>query len=145
MRFTLLTDDPADTAELDPQYRAAREIGTLRIAESGLFFRAGLKKYYVPYTSVNRAFRRVIAVPAKLCCTTGDFEIENLVIARDETEFAQIQLPGRRAAEEVMKLLKEKMPDADFTALHAKTEDVKQGTVICEEKGSESGQSEDMT
>ncbi len=136
MKFNLLTafegesGEKADNALLESDYKAAREIGVLRLGETGLFFRAGFKKYFIPYSSINRAFRRVIAVPAKLCCGSGSLEIENLVVAKDDKELAQIQLPGTRAAEEVMRLLKEKMPEADFTAIHANPEEVRQGTVI---------------
>lgn len=127
---TVETTGRVDSQALEDDYKTARQIGVLRIGEESLFFRSGLKKYYMPYRSISRAFRRVIAVPAKLCCGSGDFEIENLVIASGETELAQIQLPGARAADEVMRVLKEKLPDADFTALHADPDAVKHGTVV---------------
>ncbi|MBO5550615.1 MAG: hypothetical protein J5966_01530 [Lachnospiraceae bacterium] len=124
-----VTED-TDLAAIEADYRTARQIGVLRIGEDSLFFRSGFKKYYMPYSDIHRVFRRVIAVPAKLCCGNGNFEIENLVIAEGGTELAQIQLPGTRAADEVMRVLKNKLPDADFTALHADPENVKQGTNI---------------
>ena len=101
---------------LDAQYRAARQIGALRIGDDCLFFRAGLKTFCVPYREIRKCFRRIVAVPAKMCCGSGNFEIEHLVISDGVTEVAQIQLPGKRAAVEVIRVLKEKMPDTDFSA-----------------------------
>ena len=60
-------------------------------------------------------FRRVLAVPAKLCCGKGDFEIENLVICgENDQELAQVQLPGRKAAQILMEELKNRVPEAEF-------------------------------
>lgn len=102
--------------QVEEEYRSSREIGVIRIGTGHLFFRAGLKRYCMAYGDIKRAFRRVNSVPAKMCCGKGDFQIESLVIADDEGELAQITLPGSKAARELMKELKEKMPDADFSA-----------------------------
>lgn len=117
MKFTAVTHSAAyDEKKLSEAYRAARPIGVLRIGDDCLFFRARMHTYYIPYGDIRRCFRRVMLVPAKLCCGRGDFEIENLVIQGDEGELAQIQLPGNRAAKAVMEELKAKIPHADFTA-----------------------------
>ena len=115
MRYYPLIDVQVDESQLDSEYKAAREIGKLKLGELRLYFRAGLKTYYIPYHSIHRMFRRVMAVPAKLCCGKGDFEIENLVICgEDDKELAQIQLPGTKAAKIVMDELKKRVPEAEF-------------------------------
>ena len=113
---------PLDTAaaqvgeeELNSEYKTAREIGKVKMGELRLFVKSGLKTYYIPYHDIRRMFRRVLAVPAKLCCGKGDFEIENLVICgADDKELAQIQLPGKKAAQILMEELKQRVPEAEF-------------------------------
>ena len=104
----------AETVE--EEYRSAREIGAVRIGTDHLFFKAGLKHYYIPYGEIKRCFRRVNSVPAKMCCGRGDLQIESLVISDDEGELAQVTLPGSKAARQLIDELKKKMPDTDFSA-----------------------------
>lgn len=112
MKFEPLTRPAEDGALLREEHRQAREIGNLRLGQENLYFRAGLKVYYIPYGDIRRYFRRVMRVPAKLCCGKGDFEIEHLVICGESGELAQIQLPGAKAAKIVMECMAELAPDA---------------------------------
>ena len=115
MRFYPLTDVQVEESQLNEEYKVAREIGKIRMGELRLYFRAGLKTYYIPYRCIHRLFRRVLAVPAKLCCGKGDFEIEHLVVCgADDKELAQIQLPGKKAAQILMEELKQRVPEAEF-------------------------------
>ena len=103
------------SAALAREYKAAREIGVVRIGEERLFFRVRLRIYWIPYTDIRRCFRRVMMVPAAVCCGRGELPVENLVVTGERGELAQIQLPGTRAAKELMKALQEKMPDIPFS------------------------------
>ena len=115
MRFYPLTGTQEEESQLSSEYKAAREIGKIRLGELRLYFKSGLKTYYIPYRDVTRLFRRVLEVPAKLCCGKGDFEIENLVICGEgDRELAQIQLPGKKAAQILMKELEQLVPEAEF-------------------------------
>lgn len=104
------------TDALLEEYRGAHEVGVVRVGSSSLFFRSKLKQYAVPFSDIRRCYRRVMAVPAKMCCGSGEFEIENLVIESEQGEIAQIQLPGKKAAQILIAELREKMPQADFSA-----------------------------
>ena len=112
MKFEALASPADDPSLLQEEYKQAREIGKLRLGQKHLYLRAGLKLYYMPYTDIRRYFRRVMQVPAKMCCGKGNFEIENLVICGDRGELAQIQIPGTKAAKIVMDCLAELAPDA---------------------------------
>ena len=112
MKFESLTSPAADAASLQEEYKQAREIGKLRLGQRNLFVRAGLKAFYIPYADIRRYFRRVMQVPAKLCCGKGNFEIENLVICGDSGELVQVQLPGTKAAKIVMDELAQLAPNA---------------------------------
>lgn len=117
MKFHPLTD-PApgtDTAALEQEYKAARAVGALRIGQRRLYFKNGLRTYYIPYEDVGRLFRRVVSVPARLCCGKGELAMENLVIcAGDGRELAQAPLPDARAARLVMEQLQDLTPHAAF-------------------------------
>lgn len=120
MKIYSMKSEPSKDSALLEDYQSAREIGVVRLGEKSLFFRVRLRVYYIPYGDIRRCFRRVFAVPAGVCCGKGDLEVENLVIWGDEGELAQIQLPGTRAAREVIRTLKEKVPEADFSSPNRK-------------------------
>ena len=112
MKYTSLTSQAEEKTLLESEYAQAYAVGKLRLGRERLYFRTGLKIYYIPYRDIRRYFRRVTQVPAKLCCGRGNFEIESLVVCDGERELAQIELPGSRAAKAVMARLAELAPDA---------------------------------
>lgn len=97
-------------------FDSAHEIGIIRVGTENLYFRRLRKIYFIPYTEISRCFRRVMMVPAKLCCGSGDLNVENLVICHGNQEIAQIQLPGTKAARLLLEELKEKAPGIDFSS-----------------------------
>jgi len=122
MKFHPAGASVEDGALIKREYETARQIGTVRVAETLLFFRAGLKTYYIPYDAVRQCFRRVYQVPVKMCCGRGEIGYEHLVISDGEKEIADVQLPGTKAAQELIRLLKEKMPEADFRSPRERTD-----------------------
>lgn len=136
MKFYPLTQTAPAEESLAPEYKTGREIGKIRLGSEHFFFRSGLKTYYIPYGEVKRCFRRVMLIPAKLCCGKGDFEVENLVICDGEKELAQIQLPGTKAAKILMEELKQLMPNAEFTRAPEVKEGASEGSA-CTPEGKE--------
>lgn len=114
MKYYPVSVETADPAVLKEEYETARQIGAVRVGGNVLFFRSGLKTYYIPYGCVAQCFRRVYQVPVKMCCGRGEIDYEHLILADHEKEIADILLPGTKAAQELIRLLKEKMPEADF-------------------------------
>lgn len=113
--YSLDRIETADKQDMEQDYRESREIGIIRIGKEYLYFRRLRKIYYIPYADIRRCFRRVMLVPAKLCCGKGNLEVENLVICTDRGEAAQIQLPGAKAGKLLLEELKKRLPDAEFT------------------------------
>jgi len=116
MKFYPVIQNTVSPDSLNAEYTSAHPVGVIRVGDSHLFFRVRLRTYYIPFTDIKRAFRRVMEVPAKMCCGEGSFAIENLVICDDDKELAVIQLPGTKAARLLMEELKKKMPDTVFSA-----------------------------
>lgn len=114
MKYYPLTAPANDDGAVSQEYDSAREIGVVKLGESYLFFRKGRRIYYILYQDIKRYFRRVMAVPMKMCCGKGSLEVEHLVICSDERELAQIQLPGTRAAKALVEELKIKIPEAVY-------------------------------
>lgn len=112
MKFYSLTSTEENTESLQAEYKTAQEIGKLRLGTEKLYFRSARKIFYIPYNEIHRYFRRVMLVPAKLCCGKGDFAVEHLVICDTDRELAQIQLPGSRAAKILMERLSSLAPYA---------------------------------
>ena len=119
MRFVRLPPgDVPPSPDWPAEYRAGHRVGVLSLGPRDIFFRKGWRVYALPYDRLSRYFRRVLAVPARIgCCAGGELRIEHLVLcAVDangvETELAQIQLPGERAAKAVMQELRTLAPDA---------------------------------
>ena len=94
-------------------YKEGREIGKTRLGGQCLYFRDKLRVYYIPYSDITRVFRRVLLIPATMCCGKGDFEVENIVICTEKGEVAQIQLPGERAGKIALEELAKRAPNAE--------------------------------
>ena len=116
MKFISLNEKTVDDAVLEKEYKGARQIGAIRLGETCFIFKSQMKNYYIPYADIKQCFRRVMGVNLKMCCGKGEMQVENLVIGDSEKELAVIQLPGTRAAQELMKEMKERVPDCSFTA-----------------------------
>ena len=112
MKFYPLSNELAADV-LAAGYQAGREIGKVRVGEQCLYFREKLKVYYIPYADMKRVFRRVMLIPATMCCGKGDFEVENIVICTAEGEKAQVQLPGERAGKILLEELARMAPHAE--------------------------------
>lgn len=115
MAYYPLTETKLEDAALEKDRQGARQIGVIKLGKECLHFRAKLKNYYIPYKEMKNCFRRVMGVPAKMCCGKGELRVENLVISDGEKELAVVQLPGERAAQELIKALKEISPSTDFS------------------------------
>ena len=112
MRFEPLTSAAEEQNALREEYDQARKFEKLRLGQRCLFFKKGLKVFYIPYGEITRYFRRVMMVPAKLCCGGGNFRIDSLVVCGETGELAQIQLPGEKAAKAVMECMAQLAPGA---------------------------------
>ena len=110
MKFYPVPDTGTEREGLKSEYDSARAIGTVRAGETVLFFRKGFRICYIPYTEIERCFRRIYEVPMKMCCGKGELEIENLIICASGREIAELHVPGKKAAQELMRILTEKIP-----------------------------------
>lgn len=123
MMFCPLKKVISERKLLRKEYKTAKVTGVVRLGQDIFFFRQGLKVYYITYEEIMKCFRRVMVISAG--AEKGNMKLETLVIADDERELAQIQLPGADAAKILLEELKVKMPHADFNCPSKAEEDNK--------------------
>ena len=114
MKFLAASGKPLADPALAAEYKAARAFGNVRVGDSHLFIRSGMRNYALEHSGIRRCYRRVMRVPMKMCCGSGSLDVEHLVVEGDSGELAQVQPPGTRAAVALMELLKERMPEVEY-------------------------------
>lgn len=111
MGFSALKNE-IDKIRLKEEFRAGERLGLVTLGENVFFFKAGFKKYYIPYSEIKRCFRRVHVVPIRNKKTgENSLQIESVVLSDGEKELAQIQVPGKKAAEELLEKVVSKNPE----------------------------------
>ncbi len=111
MKFYPIEESVEETKVLSQDYKSGHEIGVIRLGEKCLYFKRFFKTYYIKYTDLFRAYRRVLLVPAKMCCASGDLPVENLVIHNSkDQEVAVVSVPGAKAGSLLLEELKQKSP-----------------------------------
>lgn len=74
-----------DTA-LDTEYDDGTAYGKVKLGKDVIFWKVGLRWFYMPLNMVQRVFRRVEQVQGKLCCGMASFDVEKLVLVTDGEE-----------------------------------------------------------
>ena len=109
---------PEDEAALSflQDYENAVKIASVRIGEKAFYYRKNLRHYYLPYSRIGRVFRRIYAVPVKMCCGYGDINLERMVfLGKDGKQLLEVELPSKGEAESAFEKLKARLPEVDFT------------------------------
>ena len=112
MKFVPLIRESAAPRELQQEYKAGRAIGVVTLGREHFFFRKLMTAYYIAYGDIERYFRRIVAIPAKMGCCSGEMQVENVVRCAGGRELAEIQMPGEKAALALMDELKSRAPGA---------------------------------
>lgn len=101
---------------LDADFSSAVSYGKVKPGKTGIFWRSGLRWYYIPTENIRRIFRRVEPVYGKLCCGGHSFIIEWLVLLlSDGTEVVlHIGDDVQTQAQELLELLKDIHPQIAY-------------------------------
>ena len=110
MKYISINGREYSKEELDKDITGSEKFKNIKLGEKFLFFRKGLKTYYISYESLKCAFRRIMVVPAG----KREIQVDYLVIADKRKELAVIQVAGHNIAAAVMEKLKIKAPNASF-------------------------------
>jgi len=110
MKFLPLTTTQKEADALSEEYKAAHQIGKVFLGTNTFFIKKGFKVYYIGFSEIHRAFRRVKAVPTRICCGKGEIRLEYIVLCDKKNEIAEIYLPDERASTAIINELQQKSP-----------------------------------
>ena len=106
---------------LDAQFADAREYGKIRAGETAVFWKSGLRWYFISLEKVQRIFRRVEPVYGRLCCGGQSFLIEWLVLLLEDGSELVLHVGDeivgesvKKAAEELLEHLKRHNPRIQY-------------------------------
>lgn len=101
---------------LDTQFAAASVYERVKLGQTHLFWKAGLRWYCVPLDRVQRIFRRVETVYGKMCCGRQSFVIERLVLILTDGTELEIYIGDdvKTKAEALLQALKETHPKIQY-------------------------------
>ena len=108
MKYKGLTGNEEQSDVLKADYEAATKVGVIALGNSHLFFRKLFKTYYVSYSDLSAAYRRVYMMKGK-----NSLAAEFLVLVSDGKEIANIGVPGSKNAREILETIKEKAPHVE--------------------------------
>ena len=92
-------------------YNAALEIGRVRLGDLCLYYRDLGKKYYVPYSYIDRTFTRISE------CQPDDspaYYYYRLILVHGEEEFANLIFNKEEDVDRIHALLKERHPEIAY-------------------------------
>lgn len=101
---------------LDEDFSRAVRCHKLRAGETALFWKSFLRRYCVPYSRIQRIFRRILEAQGRLCCGGHHYLMEWLVLILDDGTEIEIYI-GDDVGKDVAPLyqsLQEKHPQILF-------------------------------
>lgn len=105
------TDSVIESAELTEDYAQSVKFDTVRIGALGVYFRAGLKMRFIPYSYLDRVFIRVQEVNARVCCGSACFMYYRLVFVHNGEEYADVLSESEKAMDGALACIHEKAPE----------------------------------
>lgn len=105
-----------DEAHIE-DYKAAPEIGRVRLGKLCMYYRDLGVKYYVPYEYIHRAFTRISE------CRPDDspaYYYYRLILVHDDKEFANLIFDEEQDVDKIHEQLKEINPNIQFGYLPPK-------------------------
>lgn len=97
--------------ELKQELNDSVILGKVRFGKSCILYKKMFQTLYIKYESIHRAFRRIKAVPLKMCCGRGELQLEYLVLCDKKGELAEFDLPDKKAAEAAIAELTARNPE----------------------------------
>lgn len=103
-------------AALDGQFSAAAPYGKVKLGADTIFWKVGLRWFYLPLKLVRRAYRRVEEVNAKMCCGRANFDIQKLMLVLDGETTLELLIGEnqRNEAGRLFAALKEAHPELAY-------------------------------
>lgn len=103
-------------AALDTEFADAAPYGKVKLGKTVIFWKVTLRWFYLPLNLVQRAYRRVEEVNAKMCCGRANFDIQKLMLVLDEETTLELLISEGQAepAVKLYKVLQETHPELKY-------------------------------
>ncbi|MBO4678042.1 MAG: hypothetical protein J5626_00070 [Lachnospiraceae bacterium] len=109
MKFKSISGREEQSDVLRTDYESGTKVGIISLGNSHLFFRKFFSVYYISYTDLSAAYRRVYMMNGR----KNSLSAEYLVLVSDGKEIANIGVPGTKSAREILETIKEKAPHVE--------------------------------
>lgn len=116
MKFNSFFDEEFKNDLLKAEFESGEKLGVVCLGESHLFFRKGLKNYFMAYEKLSRAFRRVYMIPRG----KKQIAIENIFFCVGDKEVFSLSMAGKESAVILLEKIKEKAPHIETTCVKDK-------------------------
>ena len=103
---------PASPEELKADYKAARNLGGIRLGNEWLFFPKFSGTSYLPYPDISRFWIRQEEVNAKLCCGRANFDQFYLMVIDRQGQLHRGQITDEPNAMEALAQIPQRNPAA---------------------------------
>ena len=105
-----------EDAHADQEFAQASQYGKVKIGKDLIFWKKGLKWNVTDLDGVTRAFRRIEAVDAKMCCGNVNFDVQKLVLVRKDGEELELLIGEGtvREADALYQRLQESRPEITY-------------------------------
>lgn len=111
MKFNSFFGDEFKNDLLKAEFLSGEKLGVVCLGESHLFFRKGLKNFFISYEKLSGVFRRVYMIPRGKM----QIAIENLVVCSGDNEIFSLSMAGKESAVILLNKIKEKAPHIETT------------------------------
>lgn len=116
MKFNSFFDEEFKNDLLKAEFESGEKLGVVCLGESHLFFRKGLKNFFISYEKFSRAFRRVYMIPRG----KKQIAIENIVFCVGNEEVYSLSMAGKESAVILLEKIKAKAPQIETTCVKDK-------------------------
>ena len=88
-------------AALDASFNSGKLYGKVKLGDSAVFWKSGLRWCAVPLSRVRRAYRQVEPVYGKLCCGTAGFDIHRLILILTDGQTLELHIGDNELGDQV--------------------------------------------
>ena len=91
---------------LDAEFASAATYGKIKLGKTAIFWKVTLRWFYLPLNMVQRVYRRVEEVNAKMCCGRANFDIQKLMLVLNDDTTLELYI-GEVPREQAARLLQD--------------------------------------
>ena len=100
-------------SELEADFRAARDLGKVRVGERGVFLQKFSGVTFLPFGALERVWLRQEEVNARLCCGTANFDQFFLMLRGRDGQVRKGQVLSKELGKEALARIAAAAPEVE--------------------------------